>query len=279
MVIKLLDDINTLNKYDNSISPELNLILSCAGDNMICCMMIDALFKGNPKGDPGHLDISSLELSELQLAIKKGRDAGEDLTEKSTQLLNACEYLLNIRESLLIADDESNELLSIESWGEILLLVNNIIAANKKDPKKFKFSWPICKVEVEFISEHANIMKLRNGIVTSVICFTQIYKNRQIRNINGNNIEVDVNEVTLSCEDLRELLKFSLTFKSTSDYYSLYLYAANSLISIRESIITNDWTSLKYSINDAETKKKLSIIPICLEEYKFAKSVSSFYKF
>lgn len=274
MVKKLLNEINNLNKFDKSILPELNLILSCAGDNMICGMMLDALFKGNPKGSPGHLDTSGLNLTELQLAIKKGRGVGEGLTEKSTQLLYVCEYLLNIRETLLVAVDESNELLSIESWKKILLLVNNIITANKKDPKKFKFSWPICKVEVEFILEHANIMKLRNGIITSVACVTQIYKNRQIRNIYGNNI--DAKEVTLSCNDLHELLNFGLTFKSSSDYYSLYLYAANSLISIREAIINLDWTTLKNIINDVETKKKLSVISICLEEYKYAKHVSYF---
>lgn len=267
----LLSAVNTAH-LDASALPEIRMIVSVAEDEILIAAMQSALQHGAVQGQPGNLDLSALDVTELDAAceITIGMPAR---TEKAHQLLAACHTLKSIRQAVLRTREKNVDV--IEAWTFLRQLIATVFEARKKNHKDA--SWAYCFEEILLVAKETHLVEVRINLEESTRHASRVYAYRQNMSLGemeeSNDREmlaISSSVADLTVKDLDRIFDMASHLDFESAALQHLLECIKKIKLIRSAIMKQEWRTLWEIVSLPETKELLSELEFTRAEFDWA---------
>ena len=295
LVKKLINDVQR-QKIHVSVLQELKLIQATAEDTLLCNTMYSALSTGSVTGQPGELNIDTINIQVLEVANKVvARSVLK--TERANQLAQACKAMERLREALL-------RLHTTEDPYNIWTTVQSILAAiedtrqNQTSTAAVSMGWEVCNEEIELITRHVHIEEVRSRLLDCAVRTSHVYAERKdslampsigsSSNTSGgdsgegsgegsgsDNKEESTSTTTtavistdavqtdragLYCSELDSIIEYAKNLTFESEYLERYIGCATTLRLLRNHIVKHNWTIIEDLLSDHSVRNNLKIL-------------------
>jgi hypothetical protein len=256
---------------------ELRLIQATADDYILCNLMESSLKKGGPSGEIGYLVVDKVSVSELADACQAAIETSVR-TEKTQRLWNACRHMKSLREALLRTANEDEQIVS-EAYRTISSVLGEISAERRSSANEI--AWNLCRDEVTLIRRTSDLHDIRENIEEAIKKASRVYENRSKMSVaqgGRRSISAVVGDIALSTEDLDAAVKKAEQLEFSSDMLYRFINCARTLISLRQALISEQWTRLNEIVSDVKTSQVLDVIPAAVNELGCVKQESHNYQ-
>lgn len=244
---------------------EIRLIQQVAENTVVCETLEKTILHGGPTGEPGSIDVSTVDVSHIDVACKFAVESVVK-TQRANQLLNACRYLKSLRETLLRAKSEAAA--ASEALSSMKSIISSIFEVRSKNQKDA--GWLLCRNEVTLITKDAHINEVLSKLTDSVENSARVYAARNNANIGGRRNSIDSRTGVLSCTSLDSIIKYIEQLDFSSTMLDNLLKCAKALRNIRSGIIDERWDDVKALTANDEILDVIYSVPIAVKELEFA---------